>query len=222
MMMPKVDGGFGAILCDAPWSFRTYSNDNVAPARGKQPYSVMSIDDIKALPVAECAAKDCLLFMWTVSHLQQPAFEVAESWGFKPVSVAFIWNKGRMGMGYWTRQEAEICHLFKRGKPRRLSKGVRQTITAPRREHSRKPDETYGRIEQLVAGPYLELFARQAWPGWDSWGNQVGKFEAANDNMPSAQADGVVKSIKTKPSNRCANTIDIEPFLNVDRMGTAA
>lgn len=172
-------GPFGCILADPPWSFRTYANDNVAPARDKQPYAVMNLADIKALPVASVAAKDCLLFMWTVSHLQQPAFEVAAAWGFKPVSVAFVWDKGKMGMGYWTRQEAEICHLFKRGKPRRKSRGVRSIIRAPRREHSRKPDEQYERIEALVDGPYLELFARQAWPGWQAWGNETDKFQVA-------------------------------------------
>jgi N6-adenosine-specific RNA methylase IME4 len=175
-------GHFGCILADPPWSFRTYSKRTVAPARGEQPYAVMSLDHIKALPVADVAAKDALLFMWTVSHLQREAFDVAEAWGFKPVSVAFIWDKGQIGMGYWTRQEAEICHLFKRGKPRRKSRGVRSIIRAPRREHSRKPDEQYERIEALVDGPYLELFARQAWPNWRAWGNQVGKFDAANDN----------------------------------------
>jgi len=192
-MNPLPSGPFGAILCDPPWAFRTYGKQDVAPARGAQPYSVMSLDDIKALPVQNVAARDCLLFMWTVSHLQGPAFEVAAAWGFRPVSIAFVWDKGRMGMGYWTRQEVEICHLFKRGKPRRLSRGVRSVIRAPRREHSRKPDEQYGRIESLVGGPYLELFARQAWAGWSAWGNQVGKFEAvpmeaANDNVPMARA----------------------------------
>lgn len=174
-------GQYGAIYADPPWSFRTYANDNIAPARGKQPYSVMSLDDIKALPVAQAAAKDCLLFMWTVSHLQAAAFDVAAAWGFQPVSLAFVWDKGRMGMGYWTRQETEICHLFKRGRPKRKCKGVRQLIKAPRREHSRKPDEVYERIEALVDGPYLELFARQAWPNWSAWGNEVSKFGADGD-----------------------------------------
>ncbi len=189
-MQPLPEGRFGAVLADPPWAFRTFSKTDVAPARGEQPYPVMSLNDIKALPVADVAAPNSLLFMWTVSHLQQPAFEVAAAWGFKPVSIAFVWDKGRMGMGYWTRQEVEICHLFKRGKPRRLGKGVRSVIRAPRREHSRKPDEQYDRIQRLVDGPYLELFARQAWPGWSAWGNQVGKYETsavlvtANDNGP--------------------------------------
>lgn len=182
MDLPSIAGGYGAVLADPPWSFRSYGGRDLAPTQGAQPYSVMSLDDIKALPVGDVAAKDCLLFMWTVSHLQAEAIDVARAWGFKPVSVAFVWDKGRMGMGYWTRQEVEICHLFKRGKPRRISKGVRSVIRAPRREHSRKPDQQYGRIEALVAGPYLEMFARQAQPGWTAWGNEVGKFAPANDN----------------------------------------
>lgn len=188
-MNPLPSGPFGAVLADPPWAFRSYSNQQLAPARGAQPYAVMTLADIKALPVAEVAAKDCLLFMWTVSHLQAAAIDVARAWGFEPVSIAFVWDKGRMGMGYWTRQEVEICHLFKRGKPRRLSKGVRSLIKAPRREHSRKPDEQYERIEALVEGPYLEMFARQQREGWSAWGNETGKFEAAaNDNAQMDRA----------------------------------
>ena len=189
MVNPLPTGPFGAILADPPWSFRSYSGAALAPTQGVQPYPVMSLDDIKALPVGDVAAKDCLLFMWTVSHLQSESMDVARAWGFRPVSVAFVWDKGRMGMGYWTRQEVEICHLFKRGKPSRIGKGVRSVIRAPRREHSRKPDEVYGRVQALVAGPYLEMFARQAQPGWTAWGNEIGKFVAANDNLLlSAQA----------------------------------
>jgi N6-adenosine-specific RNA methylase IME4 len=175
-MIPLPQGPFGAILADPAWSFRTYGGKQVAPARGAQPYPVMSLADITALPVASIAARDALLFLWTVSHLQSEAYEVAKAWGFTPVSIAFVWDKDRMGMGYWTRQETEICHLFKRGRPKRLDRGVRSLIRAPRREHSRKPDEQYERIERLVAGPYLEMFARQARPGWQAWGNQTDFF----------------------------------------------
>jgi N6-adenosine-specific RNA methylase IME4 len=178
-------GPFGVILADPPWAFKPYGKKLLAPTQGEQPYPVMKLDDIKALPVGDVAAKDCLLFMWTVSHLQAAAFDVAAAWGFKPVSVAFFWDKSRIGMGYWTRQEGEICHLFKRGKPKRLAKDVRSVIRAPRREHSRKPDEQYERIERLVAGPYLELFARQAWPGWTAWGNETGKLTASRSLVPA-------------------------------------
>jgi N6-adenosine-specific RNA methylase IME4 len=54
---------------------------------------------------------------------------------------------------------------------------VRELVIAPRREHSRKPDEVAAGTERLVAGPYLELFARETRPGWTSWGNEVTKFD---------------------------------------------
>ena len=61
--------------------------------------------------------------------------------------------------------------------PKRVAGDVPKLLIAPRREHSRKPDETYRRIERLLPGPYLELFARQSRPGWDGIGNQEGLFD---------------------------------------------
>ena len=83
-----------------------------------------------------------------------------------------------MGIGKWTRAEFEQCWLGTRGNPKRLNADVRQAIISPRREHSRKPAEIHDRIERLVAGPYLELFAREERPGWTVWGNETDKFSA--------------------------------------------
>jgi N6-adenosine-specific RNA methylase IME4 len=189
---------YGAILCDAPWRFETWSDKG----RGRCPdgrqaddrYETMPLADIMALPVERAAADDCALFLWTVdSHLDQ-ALRVGTAWGFAYKTVAFYWVKltprGRpaFGGGLWTRKGAEQCLLFARGAPKRLSASVRQVIEAPRREHSRKPDETYDRIEALVAGPYLELFARTERPGWDQWGDQVGRWTAPDrPHIPDPQ-----------------------------------
>jgi N6-adenosine-specific RNA methylase IME4 len=85
----------------------------------------------------------------------------------------------QVGMGYWTRANSEPCLLATRGKPKRINADVRQGIIEPRREHSRKPDCVPARIERLVEGPYLELFARTQRPGWTVWGNQTDKFGVA-------------------------------------------
>jgi N6-adenosine-specific RNA methylase IME4 len=53
---------------------------------------------------------------------------------------------------------------------------VPQLVVEQRREHSRKPDIMYNHIENLLEGPYIELFARTQRQGWDSWGNEVNKF----------------------------------------------
>lgn len=165
-----------------------------APARH---YETMSLDDIRSLPVSLLAAPDCVLFLWAIDPFLPKAIELATGWGFRYQTIGFYWMKLRregstrhklheepahklypMGNGYWTRANPEQCLLFTRGKPKRRDASVRKLIIAPRREHSRKPAEAATRIEQLCAGPYLELFARERRPGWDAWGAEVGKFEA--------------------------------------------
>lgn len=177
-------GPFGCVLADPPWSFKTWSGKTGTPHRtAKDHYLTVVGKDLAALPVASVCLPDAALFMWAVdSHLAE-AIDLGRAWGFTFKTCAFRWVKttprgGPMiGMGYWTRKQTEECLLFTRGKPRRLSKAVRQLITAPRREHSRKPDDQYPRIEALVAGPYLEMFARQSRPGWTAWGNETSKFD---------------------------------------------
>lgn len=168
---------YGAILCDPPWAFRTYTRTDAIAQRGPQyHYNTMTMEELHALPVAEWTAKDCALFMWVVDAHMEQALELGKAWSFSYKTCAFVWDKARVGMGYWTRKEAELCLLFTRGHPPRRSKSVRQIIRAPRREHSRKPDEIYSRIEALVDGPYLEVFARQRRKNWDAFGDEVGKF----------------------------------------------
>ena len=87
-------------------------------------------------------------------------------------------GSGLRCIGSWTRSNPEMCLLATMGKPKRLSAAVRQLIVAPRREHSRKPDEVYERIEHLVGGPYLEMYSRTDRTGWDAMGNQTGRWAA--------------------------------------------
>jgi len=60
------------------------------------------------------------------------------------------------------------------------AKDVREIILAPVREHSRKPDEFFHRVERYCDGPYLELFARERRPGWDAWGDEADKFNGGD------------------------------------------
>lgn len=109
-----------------------------------------------------------------------------EAWGFEYKTVGFYWVKTNVaaksdqdfftGLGYWTRANPEQRLLATRGKPSRKAKDVRRLIVDRRREHSRKPDQVRERIERLVPGPYVELFARETKPGWDCWGDQLALF----------------------------------------------
>jgi N6-adenosine-specific RNA methylase IME4 len=183
---------YGVIYADPPWKFGTYSDKGLGRS-AEAWYDCMSLDDIKAMNVAELAAPDCVLLMWVTDPFLRLSFDVIDAWGFTYKTVGFYWAKRTreltledapgtdlkqakiieswpIGTGYWTRANPEQCLLATRGHPKRLDNGVPKLIVAPRREHSRKPDEAYERIERLCTGPYMELFARQRRPGWDCLG----------------------------------------------------
>ena len=178
-------GHYSAILADPPWRFKTWSETRQTRSASNH-YGVMEQDDIRRLPVADLAAPDCALFLWAINPMLPQALETIEAWGFVYKARAFTWAKrsrtGRawhFGLGHWTRQGTESVLLATRGKPKRLSRAVPELIEEPVREHSRKPECVYERIERLVAGPYAELFARSTRPGWDSWGNETTKWAGA-------------------------------------------
>jgi len=77
----------------------------------------------------------------------------------------------------FVRNQHELLLVATRGDMPSPSPANRppSVISAPRREHSRKPDEAYELIERMYPElPKIELFARHARPGWAAWGNEVG------------------------------------------------
>lgn len=189
---------FAAILADPPWLFKSLwggrpvkTEAGYASRAVEKHYDTLSLDEIAQLPVSDLAAKDAVLFIWICWPILPQAMQVIDAWGFKYKTCAFAWIKANArqvemfrddadpfcGLGYWTRSNSEVCLLATRGKPKRVHADVLQGIIEPRRQHSRKPDCIYSRIERLVPGPRLELFSRTSRAGWSHWGNQVGKFK---------------------------------------------
>jgi len=191
--------GYGVIYADPPWRYEVWSGETKVLARGygnasaRTHYETMSAQELSELPVADLAAENSVLLIWVTWPTLSQAMRLIEEWGFTYKTCGFCWIKARanqielfddsieasMGMGYWTRANSEVCLLATRGSPKRVHADVRQGIIAPRREHSRKPAGIHARIERLVAGPYVELFARSRHAGWDVFGNQTDKFAGA-------------------------------------------
>lgn len=132
--------------------------------------------------VGRIAEKDAALFMWTTDSHIEDALKLIKAWGFRYVTVAFVWKKVSVNgktlanLSAWTLKNCEICLFGTRGRMLQYKKAnnVQQLVEAVRNRHSEKPEEVRRRIEQLFGdAPKIELFARERAEGWDYWGNEV-------------------------------------------------
>jgi N6-adenosine-specific RNA methylase IME4 len=192
--------GYAAIAADPALAFTSYTaiqSTNPQSTRDfRRHYRVMSLDEILALPVVDLVAKSgCHLFLWTSPPNLDRSLTILKGWGFKFSNKAFTWVKLRRGfdtqqlrftplieddlhysLGLTKRKGTEDVLLGRRGNCRRIAKNVREVMLAPVREHSRKPDEFFRRVERYCAGPYCELFARARRANWDVGGDQTDMF----------------------------------------------
>jgi N6-adenosine-specific RNA methylase IME4 len=173
---------YRTILADPPWRFINRTGKVAPEHRRLSRYGTMSTDEICALPVAEVAAPTAHLYLWTPNALLPEALQVMQAWGFAYKSN-LIWRKVRKdggsdgrGVGFYFRNVTEMILFGVRGaNARTLAPGRRQVnyLESRKQEHSRKPEEQYALIEACSPGPFLELFARGARPGWTRWGDQA-------------------------------------------------
>lgn len=147
-------------------------------------YETMTLNDIKALPVADIAGEKAHLYLWVPNALLPDGLAVMDAWGFE-YKGNIVWEKVRKdggpdgrGVGFYFRNVTELI-LFgikKKSAPNRTLQPARSQVNlirAMKREHSRKPDEIIPIIEACSQAPRIELFARGVREGWDMWGNQA-------------------------------------------------
>ena len=169
------------IYADPPWRYggRSKLKNDPHHKNLEEVYSTMGFDKLKTLPVERITDENCLLFLWVVSPEIKKCIEVAESWGFKYITVAFVWHHKMALLGNYTMAGCELCLLFKKGKIpfgklKGKGNGVKQFLEESKEYASKKPDEVRNRIKKLFPlSKRIELFARQKAEGWDVWGNEV-------------------------------------------------
>jgi N6-adenosine-specific RNA methylase IME4 len=159
---------FGTIYADPPWS---YGNQGTRASTGDH-YLGLTVDQICALPVHLLAAQESHLHLWTTNAFLFDAKRVLEAWGFTYKSC-FIWVKPQIGMGNYWRVSHEFLLLGVRGTLTFPDKTLRSWGEFKRSQHSAKPERVRDLIHRASPGPYLELFARRAVPGWTCWGNEI-------------------------------------------------
>lgn len=173
---------YSIIYADPPWKYNSRANHKTRFRGGAcGHYDLMTMDEIKGLPIPEISNDNCVLFLWCTFPYIDKQIQLFEHWGFSYKTVGFTWVKTNpkngnpfFGVGYYAKSNAEVCLMGIKGKMKPVSNKVSSVIISPRREHSRKPDEARCRIVELFGDlPRIELFARNEYAGWNCWGNQL-------------------------------------------------
>jgi len=174
--IPFPNKKYNIIYADPAWDVMRGCDWNSGGKTKPLPYPTMTIEQIKNLPVNSIADKNCKLYLWTINKYLKESFDVIKEWGFK-YSTTLLWVKKPRGLGlggtYTTN--AEYLLLASKGKQNAIKKHDTCWWEMPRSYHSKKPDffrdmirNTYNKDEKAI-----ELFARETYKGWDSWGNEV-------------------------------------------------
>ena len=139
-------------------------------------YPTLKLNELKKLDVISISSDNCLLFMWTTGPQLAKAIELGIAWNFEYKTMAFVWDKQIHNPGRYTLSQTEFVLVFKKGKipTPRGARNIRQLVTAPRGNHSEKPEEIIFYItEMFPEQKKIELFARKNYIGWDNWGLEI-------------------------------------------------
>lgn len=180
------------VMADPPWEWETYSDKGQAKSPEAQ-YDTMPFEDIEAMRLGDLLAPGGAMFLWCTWPCMERQMQVLRAWGLKPATGG-VWAKRtingklRWGPGYIIRTVCEPYLIATLPGHKVRGKSVANLIETLEdaaldglaRDHSRKPDEVYGMVEALTPGlRRADIFARQRRPGWDGWGNELGKFAGA-------------------------------------------
>lgn len=173
---------YDVVLADPPWSYEGQQDKWGAAAKF---YNTMPSNHIYKLPIP--VKKPGLVFLWATGPKLHYGIEAFKEWGLHYRGVAFVWVKTKQDGTPIAAQGVRpstvkpltefvlVGSNVKEGRPLPLAdESICQTVFAPKREHSRKPDEVQERIERMYpTATRLEMFARRRREGWDAWGDEI-------------------------------------------------
>lgn len=186
---------FRVLLADPPWSFDNKRTGGSLKSGADAKYQTMALDELLTIPVPSVMAGNAVAFVWVPTSLKfSHGGPVLASWGFRYVGTVY-WNKDRLGMGFWFRNQVEELLFGVRGDVTPFRCQLPNIVTAPSGRHSEKPAEFHRRIEAATGGPlastHLELFGRKKVPGWTVTGLELTGRDVRDDLRLLASGRGI-------------------------------
>jgi N6-adenosine-specific RNA methylase IME4 len=102
------------VYADPSWRFEPYFRITGMDRAAEYHYPTSPLAEIKAPDVKSIAAADFVLFLWATAPMLPQAIDLMGTWGFAYKTCA-VWNKDRIGTGYWFRNKHEILLFGTRG-----------------------------------------------------------------------------------------------------------
>jgi N6-adenosine-specific RNA methylase IME4 len=184
---PLPEKKYDVIVADPAVEIKLYSEKGWAKSQMAH-YKCLPIEAFHALPVRSIARADSWMLLWTTAPHLEKSFALMHAWGFTYCS-RLGWRKvtknGKpaMGPGFVVRTCHEDVLIGKRGRPL-YDRALPSLFDGVARQHSRKPEEFYALIETFLPRAWrIDLFSRLDRPGWDSWGDEAGKFNGDDDGL---------------------------------------
>jgi N6-adenosine-specific RNA methylase IME4 len=171
---PIPEGKYRCIVIDPPWPIKKIEREE-RPNQGIElDYPVMTLDEIKALPIADLAASDgCHLYLWVTQKYLPFGLELIREWGFK-YQCLMTWRKNVGITPFSWMYDTEHVIFARCGNLPLNQFGLRLSFDAKVNGHSVKPDTFFDdRVVLASPGPRLEMFARKERAGFVVWGDEV-------------------------------------------------
>jgi N6-adenosine-specific RNA methylase IME4 len=162
------------IYLDPPYPIKWLASSSI----GTKPleYPTLTIAELAELPIKNIAEDLSNLYCWTTNEFLPETLGLVRIWGFH-YHMLWTWCKNN-GIGGHPRNATEHIVIASRGAAKALDKHEKATLNwlcHPRLEHSVKPAVFRTMIEKFSPPPRIELFARQKYSGWDTWGLEAPK-----------------------------------------------
>jgi N6-adenosine-specific RNA methylase IME4 len=166
-----IQGVYDVIVVDPPWPMQLMELE-ARPNAVALPYPVMQEDALRALSIP--CADDCHVWLWTTHRFLPLALSLLDTWALKYVCT-FVWHKDNAYQPLdLPKYNCEFALYARRGAPKFVDfKAFNVCFNAPSGAHSEKPSSFYDTVRRVTAGRRLDMFARRAIAGFDSWGNEV-------------------------------------------------
>ncbi|XP_076462121.1 uncharacterized protein LOC143294630 [Babylonia areolata] len=178
------EDGYDLIVLDPPWENKS--------VKRKKSYNMMNEDGLQNLPVADLSRPGGVVAVWVTNNQRLEDYTLD--------TLFPLWGVGLLARWHWlkvTQTGEMISGMEGHKKPYevlllgRSAAGGRPTeeagkevpesrviMSVPCSLHSKKPPLADVLQQYLPAAPRcLELFARNLWPGWTSWGREVLKHQ---------------------------------------------